>query len=225
MKIYNYNKKTKEFMGSSDARMNPLEPNEVLIPLNATKISPPIYSRGEIPVFDEDLQKWEIVNDSRGLKIYSKTSSDETVHKALGNLPEGYTIVPRKSLEYKWDENTSKWVHDLNIIKKNKIRLLLNTVRKEQYSPIEYKNKIFLGTDDAQLKIFGLLATFNSDAELPQDFFVFGENYTPIEINYNELKELSVMFLNRSHQLNTDFGYKVKRINESRTKSEVSGIN
>ena len=52
MKIYNYDKDTKIYTNSKDAKTNPLEPGEFLIPANAVVVVPPSVQPDEEVYYD-----------------------------------------------------------------------------------------------------------------------------------------------------------------------------
>ncbi|MEA5467981.1 hypothetical protein [Spirulina sp. 06S082] len=57
MKIYNYNPE-KEYIGESDADINPLEPGSFLIPANATTVKPPDIPEEKRAIFNGE--KWQL---------------------------------------------------------------------------------------------------------------------------------------------------------------------
>lgn len=74
MKIYNYNKETKEFTTATNAAENPLEKNKYLIPANATIKEPLAPKEGVAVCFSEEKEEWEYLEDNRG-NIYYGTLS------------------------------------------------------------------------------------------------------------------------------------------------------
>lgn len=111
MKIYHYNPKTGEFTGHSEAAKDPLETRaqgkEVyLVPASATFLEPPEAEEGKARVFING--KWILVDDNRG-KIYNTSDAEETVHEALGELPDGFTRLAPCDYPL-WDGE--KWVED-----------------------------------------------------------------------------------------------------------------
>lgn len=93
MLIYGYDKNTKEYLGSMEAYLDPLESlksnKEVyVIPPNFTIMAPPEVKEGEASVFNGN--KWEIVKDHRGLFGYNKKTGEEVIINTLGDLPEDF---------------------------------------------------------------------------------------------------------------------------------------
>lgn len=74
MKIYNYDKETKEFTTQSIATANPLEKGKYLIPANATTKEPIAPKDGFAICFDEVKKEWEYIEDNRGNIYYSTLS-------------------------------------------------------------------------------------------------------------------------------------------------------
>lgn len=60
MKIFNYDRATKEFTGASDADRSPMEPDKFLIPAFATHIEPPAVDGTHLVVFDPDKSTWSV---------------------------------------------------------------------------------------------------------------------------------------------------------------------
>ncbi|MEM9538881.1 MAG: hypothetical protein AAGA60_05135 [Cyanobacteria bacterium P01_E01_bin.42] len=61
MEIYHYHSITRQYIGSTPARPNPLRPGEPLVPRHATKIPPPSnIPEGMRAIFNESGDKWEI---------------------------------------------------------------------------------------------------------------------------------------------------------------------
>ena len=81
MKIYNYNRDTKEFVNQTDASPNPLTSGEWLIPANATTDAPPSVGVGKVAVWDND--SWIVKDDNRGTTVYDTTPAtgyDEEIY-------------------------------------------------------------------------------------------------------------------------------------------------
>ena len=91
MKIYNYNKDTKEFVRETDARQDPLDSSNYLIPANATTIEPPVIEDGFVNVFDEISNSWIKTEDNRGVWYRIR---EEVKINDLGPIEEGLTKNP-----------------------------------------------------------------------------------------------------------------------------------
>ncbi len=57
--------------------------------------------------------EWSYVEDHRGMKMYSKATGQEIKIKDLGPISSDLTSIPRPNGFYKWDDQSSNWVEDL----------------------------------------------------------------------------------------------------------------
>ena len=94
MKIYNYDKTTKEYLFESEASLDPQatknQGKEVyLIPDCATVKKPPSVRKNEICIF---LNGWQIKSDFRGQYIVNSDMIPEIVEE-IGNIKEGYIVI------------------------------------------------------------------------------------------------------------------------------------
>lgn len=98
MIFYTYDEKTKEFTGTQNGFIDPLETkkqgkNVYLVPANATDKKPLETKENQAVIFNGS--EWEIITDYRNKTYYIGTEQHEM--KELGNLPEGATFEPVKS--------------------------------------------------------------------------------------------------------------------------------
>jgi len=107
MKVYNYDKNTKEFLSTSDAAVNPLDKDSFLIPANATTIKPLETKKGFTICFNDD--KWEYVEDNRNKTVYSIEDKTESLVDYLGAIKDGFTLLVPAQFD-KWE--VDKWVED-----------------------------------------------------------------------------------------------------------------
>ena len=100
MNVYKYDEKTKEFIGTEEALLDPLETelqgeNVYLLPANATFIEPTEEQEGYVNVWNG--KTWEQVEDNRGVEYWlpeDKFGAPAREMKELGALPEGATTTP-----------------------------------------------------------------------------------------------------------------------------------
>lgn len=106
MNVYKYNEKTKEYIGTEQAQLDPLETkkqqkNIYLLPANATFKEPPEAHEGFARVWNGEA--WEQVEDNRGTEYWLPGEGYGTpAHEMteLGPLPEGATTTaPEKMLD------------------------------------------------------------------------------------------------------------------------------
>jgi len=97
MKIYNYDKSTKEYISTTQASENPLEKGKYLIPANATTITIGTGKDGFVQVFDDINKKWDYMEDNRGKTVYDITTKQESKIDYLGSIKSGFTeLVPNE---------------------------------------------------------------------------------------------------------------------------------
>lgn len=103
MIFYTYDEKTKEYTGTQNAFIDPLETkkrgkNVYLVPANATDLKPLETKENQAVIFNGS--EWELIADYRGKTYYVGTEQHEM--KELGDLPNGATfepVEPEKTLE------------------------------------------------------------------------------------------------------------------------------
>lgn len=98
MILYIYDEKTKEFIGTQNAFIDPLETKKqgkevYLVPTNATDKKPLEHKKNQTVIFNGS--EWRVVADYRNKIYYIGTEKHEM--KELGDLPEGATFEPVKS--------------------------------------------------------------------------------------------------------------------------------
>lgn len=100
MNVYKYDEKTKEYIGTEEALLDPLETklqgkNIYLLPANATFTAPTEPQDGYVNVWNGEA--WEQVEDNRGVEYWlpdDKYGAPAREMKELGALPEGATLTP-----------------------------------------------------------------------------------------------------------------------------------
>ena len=100
MIFYIYDEKTKEYIGTQNAFIDPLETkkqgkNVYLIPQNGTEKEPPQTEENQAVIFNG--KEWEIIADYRNKTYYIGTEQHEM--KELGDLPKGATFEPKEPVE------------------------------------------------------------------------------------------------------------------------------
>lgn len=110
MKIYNYDRITKEFTAESIAAEDPLEQGNWLVPANSTEIAP-ILEEGKVPVFNGT--SWDLLENNRGL-IYNILTQESSLFTELGPVPEGFTkVIPPGHPCYTYITSSQEWEIDL----------------------------------------------------------------------------------------------------------------
>jgi len=133
MKIYNYDRDTKEYTDESIARENPLEKGKYLVPANATSLEVLPAKDGFAVCFNKALEKWEYMEDNRGQGVYAISDKKSTTVDYMGALKDGFTkLKPDEFSKWevdRWVENTemklidtkSKAIANINTSCKNEI--------------------------------------------------------------------------------------------------------
>ena len=127
MIFYTYDEKTKEYTGTQNAFIDPLESQKqgktvYLIPANATDKKPLEIKENQAIIFNGS--EWEIITDYRNKTYYIGTEQYEM--KELGDLPNGVTfepVEPEKAL----DELKSEKLSELTSITSKFDNQLVNT--------------------------------------------------------------------------------------------------
>ena len=112
MIFYTYDAKTKEYTGTQNGFIDPLETkkqgkNVYLVPANATEKKPLETKENQAVIFNGP--EWEIVADYRGQTYFIGAEQHEM--KELGDLPEGATfepVEPEKTLDEQTLEELQK---------------------------------------------------------------------------------------------------------------------
>lgn len=123
MIIYDYDRITSEYIGQREARTDPLNPSEYLIPKYATDQKPLDPKAGNVACFINGT--WQYMEDNRGLTVYRKTDAVVHVISKLGAIPDEFTaLIPCKYP--KWDG--TQWITDTVLAEQAKITTRLNDI-------------------------------------------------------------------------------------------------
>ena len=127
MIFYIYDEKTKEYTGTQNAFIDPLETkkqgkNVYLVPANATDKKPLEVKENQAVIFNGS--EWEIVADYRNKTYYIGTEQHEM--KELGDLPKGATFEPVEP-EKTFDELKANKLSELTTITSKFDDQLVNT--------------------------------------------------------------------------------------------------
>jgi len=110
MKIYNYDKNTKEYISTIQATESPLEKGEYLIPANATTVSILNDKIGFTQIFDKTKNNWNYIEDNRGKIVYDTVTKQKSKVDYIGAIKSGFTELVPKAND-KW--NGTKWIFDI----------------------------------------------------------------------------------------------------------------
>lgn len=95
MKLYVYDKDTKELVGTIEAQLDPLKSAKLkkevyLIPPYTTPFPPLEVKEGEVNIFDEEKGYWKVIKDNRGVEIFDK-KGNSIIWEELKEIPSGYS--------------------------------------------------------------------------------------------------------------------------------------
>lgn len=159
MNVYKYDEKTKEYIRTEEAQLDPLETkkqgtNVYLLPANATFTEPTEAQEGYVNVWNGEA--WEQVEDNRGVEYWlpeDKFGAPARVMKELGALPEGATLTPpEQTLDEKNRELANAAKSELHNIAINAMMAQLagSDITAQQ---TEYQSNIATLSDDVALII------------------------------------------------------------------------
>ncbi len=145
MKLYYYDRGTKEYLGEAVADMDPLESEKqgekvYLIPAHATSTPPPATAINEMTIFDDLSGHWSIVPDYRGEEYFTANGTMKKIETLGEALPADAIRIPPPSHYHTWNSANARWEADLAFIKKDKIRQL------------ELQTTAYISKDDVQDK-------------------------------------------------------------------------
>lgn len=138
MKIYNYHPNTGEYLSQNKADLNPMQPDNWLIPAYSTADVPPETGENEAAVFSDGV--WSTVPDYRGTEYWVAYGEDVQQITKLGEtVPEGaFLAEPEKPFEIKQED------------KRNEIR---SAFKGESEAPVLYNGISWHGGYDSGIKL------------------------------------------------------------------------
>lgn len=95
LKVYAYNKNTKEYTGIEYAQENPKRKGDYIMPANTTAVQVGEYEKGYIPVFNGN--DWELIKDFRGKYQINLIDLNISKVSALGEITKGYQLLDDKT--------------------------------------------------------------------------------------------------------------------------------
>lgn len=174
MNIYNYDA-LGIYTGTSGAFNNPRNPENPLIPKNATLIEC-LYpqEQHQVAVFSEENQSWNLVFDYRGLNAYSGT--DCIVIEELGDLPIGYSL--EKTAEYLLQEQYLEF-------KSTRTALVASIT-------VTVNGKIYQGDESSQDRMVRAIIAAEAGGLSAIPFWVLADNTVNENIPLAEFKQVLI---------------------------------
>lgn len=220
MKIYNYDKETKEFTTSTNATENPLEKGKYLVPANATIKKPLPLKDGFAICFNETKEEWEYQEDSRGKTVYSTTDKTESKISYLGALKDGFTLDKPKETD-KWDG--AKWVSDKELLRTKTLTDIQTTYQRESTKNMTYKNVVYKGGESSASAIAGAVTLAQSLQET--EVKIIGSDDNPNVMSFSEALELSGLIAKAWRTVFFRYKELKVQISNATTVQELDGIN
>ena len=211
MQVYKYDEKTKEYIGTEQALIDPLETEKqgkeiYLLPANAT-FEKPNLQEGFASVWND---KWENIEDNRGKEYWLDTDTFGTPAKTmkdLGAFPANAVFTaPTKTLEQ---------------LKQDKI-LALKTIRDtEEVKPIVYKGNLFDFDDKARDRINSAIIALSITG---QSIEWTTANNTNVLVTADDLRSVIAAVAVRSNKVHTAYRTAKEKVLEATTKEEVEQV-
>ena len=215
MNVYKYDEKTKEYIGTEEALLDPLETelkgeNVYLLPANATFTEPTEPQGGYVNVWNGEA--WQEVEDHRGVEYWlteDTYGAPAREMKELGALPEGSTTTaPEKTL----DE-----------LKTDKIAALKAERDQKEVLPIEYKGNSFDYDDKARDRINAAIIALDMAGKEATLQWTTANN-TNATVTAQDLRNIIAAVAMRSNTLHEQYRAAKEAINAAETKEEVEAV-
>lgn len=219
MQVYKYDEKTKEYIGTEQALIDPLESElqgkEIyLLPANATFIPPTEPPDGYVNVWNGSI--WEQVEDHRKQEYWlpeDKYGAPAREMKELGPLPEGATLtVPERTLEE---------------VKTAKIAELKTERDSREVEPIEYGGNLYDYDDKARERINAAIIAL--DMQTAQTKAAANIDWTTadnadVKVTANDLRAIIAAVAVRSNELHIRYRNAKAKVEEAQTAEELKAI-
>ena len=127
MKIYHYNKIDKTYAGESDAKKNPLEEGEFLVPAKATTVKPEEFKEGFINIFNGEV--WELKR--------VKTPQPSKYHTWTGETGWIITSINQKLLDADIAKELATEEQN-NLIELEIRQIAINSLKEKGELPIDF---------------------------------------------------------------------------------------
>lgn len=209
--VYNYDEKTKEYIGTEQALIDPLETElqgkEIyLLPANATFEKPNLQD-GFASIFNGE---WENIEDNRGKEYWLDTDTFGTpahTMKDLGAFPAGAVFTaPAKTI----DE-----------LKTDKINEFKNIRDTEEVKPIAYNGNLFDFDDKARDRINSAIIALDIAGQSIE--WTTADN-ADTQVTATDLKMIIAAVAVRSNKLHTAYRIAKEKVEEATTAADVEAV-
>lgn len=212
MQVYKYDEKTKEYIGTEQALINPLE-SELqgktiyLLPANATFEKPNLQD-GFASVFNGT--QWENIEDNRGKEYWLDTDTFGTPAKTmkdLGAFPANAVFTaPAKTIEQ---------------LKQDKLLEFKNIRDTEEVKPIAYNGNLFDFDDKARDRINSAIIALDITGQSIE--WTTADN-TNVLVTADDLRGVIAAVAVRSNKLHNAYRTAKEKVLEATTKEEVEKV-
>nr|DAQ89429.1 MAG TPA: tail fiber assembly protein [Caudoviricetes sp.] len=212
--VYMYDEKTKEYLGKTEALLDPLETQlqqkEIyLLPADAT-FSEPALQEGYVSVFKEGA--WENLEDNRGKEYWlpeDKYGAPAREMKELGPLPEDATLTaPERTL----DE-----------VKADKVQSLKTERDSKEVEPITYNGNSYDYDDKARERINAAIIALDVQGADAYIDWTTADN-ADVRVTANDLRMVIAMVANRSNALHIAYRKAKDKVEQAATVAEVEAV-
>ena len=213
MQVYKYDEKTKEYIGTEQALIDPLESElqgkEIyLLSANAT-FEQPNLQEGFASVFNG---KWENIEDNRGKEYWLDTDTFGTPAKTmkdLGAFPAGAVFTaPAKTLEQ---------------LKADKINELKSIRDAEEVKPITYNGNRYDYDDKARERINAATIALDVQGADASIDWTTADNQD-VKVTANDLRMVIAAVAVRSNTLHTAYRAAKEKVEAAQNKADIEKI-
>lgn len=214
MQVYKYDEKTKEYIGTEQALINPLE-SELqgktiyLLPANATFETPNLQD-GFASVFNGT--QWENIEDNRGKEYWLDTDTFGTpahTMKELGAFPANAVFTaPVKTIEQ---------------LKQDKINEFKFKRDSLEVEPISYQGYSFDYDSKARERINAAIIALELQGEGASIDWTTADN-ADTQVTATDLKMIIAAVAVRSNKLHTAYRIAKEKVEEATTAADVEAV-
>ncbi len=181
--VYAYDPETFEYTGEVTAQVNPMEPEEFIMPADAVEDEPPEVMENQIAVYEGE---WIIKPDFRNQTIWQDYETSIEVTE-IGEIPEGWNLErPEKPLEMVKDEA-------INYVKSLKASLNSGGITGNIKLSDGSSHKADISTE-AMINILGLIVAYQGRILTGGTGYTFADNET-ITINNEDCMNIGAAII------------------------------
>lgn len=215
MNVYKYDEKTKEYIGTEEALLDPLETeqqgeNIYLLPANATFTAPTEPQDGYVNVWNGTA--WEQVEDNRGVEYWlpeDTYGAPAREVKELGALPDGATLTPPEQ--------------SLDELKTAKIASLKAERDNREVEPIDHNGHLYDYDDKARDRINAAIIALELAGAKASLEWTCADN-TDATVTAADLRNIIAAVAVRSNTLHIAYRTAKTAVEAAQSKEELEAI-